>query len=162
MFKKILWVIAGLFLLAQFVRPNQKNPPVASADDFQNVVNPPAEVLTILKNSCYDCHSFETKYPWYSQVAPVSWWLADHIGEGREHLNFSIFGQLAPGDRAEALGEAAEAVQEGEMPLSSYTWFGLHPEADLSAAQLNTLVQWLNANSGEGNEAGSREKDDND
>lgn len=165
MFKKILWVIGGLFLLAQFVRPNQKNPTVAAADDFQNVVNPPAEVLTIVKNACYDCHSFETKYPWYSRIAPVSWWLADHIEEGREHLNFSTFGQLAPGDRAEALGEAAEAVQEGEMPLPSYTWLGLHPEADLSAAQLNTLVQWFNANGGEGNEAGgaaSGEKDDDD
>lgn len=162
MFKKMLWVFGALFVLAQFVRPDQKNPSVVAADDFQNVANPPAEVLTILKNACYDCHSFETKYPWYSQVAPVSWWLANHIGEGRDHLNFSTFGQLAPGDRAEALGEAAEEVQEEEMPLSSYTWLGLHPEADLSAEQLNTLMQWLNANGGEGNVEGGANGEQND
>lgn len=157
MYKKILWVLAGLLLLAQFVRPDQKNPAVDAAVDFQNIANPPAEVMTILKNACYDCHSFETKYPWYAQVAPVSWWLANHINEGREHLNFSTFGQLAAGDRAEALGEAGETVQEGEMPLSSYTWFGLHPEAKLSAAQQNTLVQWFNANGGKGAEVSGKE-----
>lgn len=162
MLKKILGVVAGVFLLAQFVRPNQKNPAVDAAVDFQNVANPPAEVLSVLKNACYDCHSFETKYPWYAHVSPVSWWLANHINEGREHLNFSTFGQLPPGDRAEALGEAAEAVQEGEMPLPSYTWFGLHPEANLSAAQRDLLVQWFNANGGEGNEAGGGEKSDDD
>lgn len=161
MFKKILWVLAGLFVLAQFVRPDQKNPAVDTAVDFQNVANPPVEVMTNLKSACYDCHSFETKYPWYAQVVPVSWWLANHIDEGREHLNFSTFGQLAAGDRAEALGEAAEEIQKGEMPLSSYTWFGLHPEANLSAAQRNTLVQWFNANGGESAGAnGEGEKDD--
>lgn len=160
----MLGVFAGLFLLAQFIRPNQKNPAVDAAVDFQNVANPPAEVMTILKNACYDCHSFETKYPWYARIAPVSWWLADHVQEGREHLNFSTFGQLAAGDRAETLGEAAEEVQEGEMPLSSYTWLGLHPEANLSDAQRNTLVQWFNANGGEGagvsGEGDEDEKDD--
>ena len=164
MYKKILWVLASVIVLAQFIRPSHKNPAIDAAVDFQNVANPPAEVLSILKNACYDCHSYETKYQWYSQISPVSWWLANHIDEGREHLNFSTFGQLAPGARAEALGEAAEAVQEGEMPLSSYTWLGLHPEANLTAAQRNILIQWLNANGGEGAEAGtgSEEKGEDD
>ena len=159
MYKKMIWVLVSLIVLAQFIRPSHKNPAIDATVDFQNVSNPPAEVLTILKNACYDCHSFETKYPWYTQISPVSWWLANHINEGREHLNFSTFGQLASGDRAKALGEAAETVQEGEMPLSSYTWFGLHPEANLSAAQRNTLIQWLNANGGE---AGNEEKGGDD
>lgn len=169
MFKKILWVLAGVILLAQFVRPGREVPAIDAAVDFQNVAAPPAEVLTILKNACYDCHSYETKYPWYAEIAPVSWWLANHVEEGREHLNFSIFGQMAPGDRAEVLGEAAEAVQEGEMPMPSYTWLGLHPDANLSDNQRNTLVQWLNANGEGGNESenaggegGQAEKDDDD
>ena len=149
MLKKIAWVLAELFLLIQFVRPNQTNPTVDSSVDFQNVAAPPTEVLSIMRNACYDCHSFESKYPWYAQVAPASWWLVSHIEEGREHLNFSEFGKLPPGERAEALGEAAEAIQESEMPLPSYTWFGLHPEANLSSAQRNVLVQWLEANGGE-------------
>ncbi len=161
MFKKIAWVVVSLFLLIQFIRPDQKNPVVNATIDFQNVANSPAEVLLILRNACYDCHSFETKYPWYTQIAPVSWWLANHIREGREHLNFSEFGKLPPGDRAETLGEAAEAVQEGEMPLPSYTWLGLHPEANLTAAQQRLLVEWLNANGGEGGDRGV-ESEEND
>ena len=160
MFKKFLWVLAGMLLLAQFVRPSQENPAVDVAADFQNVSNPPVEVLSILKDACYDCHSFETTYPWYAEMSPVSWWLANHIQEGREHLNFSTFGRLAPGERSEQLGEAAEAVQEAEMPLPSYTWLGLHPDAKLSESQRNTLVQWLNANGGEGGETGNGELDD--
>jgi len=161
MFKKIAWILAGLFLLIQFVRPDQKNPVVDSTLDFQNVAKPPAEVLSILKDACYDCHSFETKYPWYSQIAPVSWWLADHIEEGREHLNFSEFGKLAGEDLAEVMEEIPETVQEGEMPLPSYTWLGMHPEANLTAAQRDVVVQWFNA-SGGGENAEGRGSEDND
>lgn len=160
MFKKIAWVLAGLFLLIQLVRPDQTNPTVDSAIDFQNVATPPTEVLSILKNACYDCHSFESKYPWYAQIAPASWWLMSHVEEGREHLNFSEFGKLSLGDRAEALGESAEAIQESEMPLPSYTWFGLHPEANLSDAQRNVLVQWLQANGEQ--ESKAKDKNEND
>ena len=127
----------------------QKNPAVDPAVDFKNVAKPPAEVLNLLKIACYDCHSNETRYPWYSKVSPVSWWLANHIQEGREHLNFSEFGRLSVGDQAEALGEAAEAIQEGEMPMSSYTWMGMHPEANLNSTQRSLLLNWLNANGGE-------------
>jgi hypothetical protein len=160
MFKKVMWILGGMFVLAQFVRPGRETPAVDPALDFQRVANPPAEVQTILKNACYDCHSYETRYPWYAQIAPVSWFLADHINEGRDHLNFSTFGQLAAGDRAEALGEAAETIQEGEMPLPSYTWLGLHPEAKLSQDQQNLLLGWLQANGGEGRGAGGSDDDD--
>ena len=110
----------------------------------------PAEVQTLLEAACYDCHSNETKYPWYSQVAPVSWFVADHIQEGREALNFSTFGNLSANDRSEVMEESAENIQEGEMPLESYVW--MHPEAKLSAAQRETLIQWFSANGGAGNE----------
>lgn len=151
--KKIFWLaIPAALLVIQFFQPDMSNPPVDPAQDIQQVANPPAEVQSILKAACYDCHSNESAYPWYSRISPVSWWVADHINEGREALNFSTFGTLSPGDRAEALEEAAEKVNEGEMPLNSYTW--MHPEARLTAAQKDLLVGWLNASGGEG-EAGA-------
>ncbi len=151
--KKIFWLaIPAALLVIQFFQPDMSNPPVDPAQDIQQVANPPAEVQAILKTACYDCHSNESAYPWYSRISPVSWWVADHINEGREALNFSTFGTLSPGDRAEVLEEAAEKVNEGEMPLNSYTW--MHPEARLTAAQRDLLTGWLNANGGEG-EAGA-------
>lgn len=149
--KKIFWFAALATLIAiQLIRPDTTVIPADPAQDFRQVANPPAEVRAILETACYDCHSNETKYPWYSQVAPVSWWVASHVNEGREALNFSTFGALSTGDRAEALEESAEKIQEGEMPLPSYTWLGMHPEAKLTAVQRDLLTGWLNANGGEG------------
>ncbi len=154
--KNKIWLAIPVALLAiQFIQPDIRNPPVVAAMDIQQVANPPADVKAVLKAACYDCHSNETRYPWYSRVAPVSWWVANHVDEGREALNFSTFGALSPGDRSEILEEAGEKVTEGEMPLASYTW--MHPEARLSAAQRNLLSGWLNANGGEG--AGAPEND---
>lgn len=149
----VLFGLLGLLALAQFIRPDYSNPPVNPADDIQQVAGVPAEVMTVLRASCYDCHSNETVYPWYSKIAPVSWWVVDHVQEGREKLNFSTFGQLSAGDRAEALEEAGETIQEGEMPLQSYTW--MHPAAQLSAANKSLLLNWLQANGGEPSEGGT-------
>ena len=160
LYKKIAFAIVGLLLAIQLIRPSFKNPPVDPAQDFQQVTQAPAEVVSILKKACYDCHSNETKYPWYSQVAPASWFLASHINEGREKLNFSTYGTLSTEDRNEALDEAMESIQEGEMPLPSYTWFGLHPEANLTAAERNTLLGWLTANGGEGGSEAKEEEED--
>lgn len=148
--KKIFWLAPlGALLAIQLIRPEMTNPTADPAQDFRQVAQAPAEVQGILEAACYDCHSNETKHPWYSQVAPVSWWVANHINEGREALNFSTFGALPAEDRAEALEESAEKVQQGEMPLDSYVW--MHPEARLSAEQRNVLLQWLDANGGENN-----------
>lgn len=159
-YKKVAMLIAGLFLAIQFIRPEFKNPPVDPALDFQQQMQAPGEVVDILKKACYDCHSNETKYPWYAQVAPVSWFLANHINEGREKLNFSTFGTLSAEDRAEALEDVPESVQEGEMPLPSYTWLGLHPEANLTVEERGTLMNWFNANGGGEADKGSEEDDD--
>lgn len=146
--KKIFWwSLAGILLALQLFRPNLSNPPVNPAEDLQQTANPPAAVMTALRTSCYDCHSNETQYPWYSQVAPVSWMVANNVREGREKLNFSTFGRLSAADRFEALGEAAEAVQEGEMPVREYVW--LHPAAELTADNRTLLLNWLQANGGE-------------
>ena len=164
MFKKILVLLAIAAVAIQFIRPDRSNPKVNPAQDLAAVANPPAEVQAILKKACYDCHSNETVWPWYSNITPVNWFVANHINEGREKLNFSTFGALSPADRSEALGEAAEAIQEGEMPMSSYVL--MHPEAKLDATQRQTLLNWLQANGeqegGAGHEGKTEHEAEND
>ena len=164
MFKKILVLLLLAVVAMQFIRPDRSNPKVNPAEDLAAVANPPADVQAILKKACYDCHSNETVWPWYSNITPVNWFVVNHINEGREKLNFSTFGTLSPADRSEALGEAAEAVREGEMPMSSYVL--LHPEAKLDATQRQNLLNWLQANgeqegaAGEGSQKGEEEDED--
>lgn len=137
----LLLGLLGLFVLIQFIRPDKSVPSVEASQDICAMLAPPAEVATMLKAACYDCHSYQTRYPWYSQIAPVSWWLANHISEGREHVNFNTFGAMSPGDRLELLAECSEIVLDGEMPLRSYTW--AHPEARLSPEQRRLLANWF-------------------
>lgn len=153
MFKKMLVLLVLVAVAIQFIRPNRSNPKVNPTEELIAVANPPAEVQSILKKACYDCHSNETVWPWYTNITPVNWFVANHVKEGREKLNFSTFGSLSPADRSEALGEAAETIQEGEMPLESYTL--LHPEAKLNAAQRQTLLNWLQANGEQEGDAGT-------
>lgn len=107
----------------------------------------PAGVEKILRQSCYDCHSNTTVWPWYSRVAPVSWFVVHHVKEGREHLNFSGWNNLSHKDQAEALDEIREQIEEGEMPLSTYV-LG-HPEAALSPQEKTELLDWAKATGGE-------------
>lgn len=144
--KKILWIALGILLLMQLIRIDKTNPPIDPSVDFAQAAKPPADVMAILKSACYDCHSSETRYPWYTNVAPVSWWVKNHINEGRKHFDFSSLGMFDPAKRAELLSDAAEVVEHGEMPLNSYTW--MHPEAQLSPEQKNRLVQWMRGGEG--------------
>jgi hypothetical protein len=138
---KILLGLLVLLVLIQFIRIDTTNPPVEPAKDFITLKNPPLPVAHTLKASCYDCHSNETTYPWYTNVAPVSWFIKDHIDEGRRKLNFSEYGDL-PAKRAKhKLDESYEMVAEGEMPMTSYTL--LHRDAALSDAQKQELLAWL-------------------
>ena len=146
--KKTIWLaLAGIFVAMQVIQPDRSAPVPDPAQDIRQVMQPPADIQTMLEEACYDCHSYESKYPWYSKIAPVSWWVSNHISEGREKLNFSTFGTLNAEDRQEAFEEAAESVQKGEMPLDSYTW--MHAKAKLSADQRKALVRWFEAYGGE-------------
>ncbi|MBN8678846.1 MAG: heme-binding domain-containing protein [Chitinophagales bacterium] len=158
MLKKVIGGLGLIFILIQFIRPDQTNPATDVQLDFSAVNNPPEEIKGLLKAACYDCHSNETIYPWYSQIAPVSWWLSAHVREGREHLNFSTFGQLPANDRAKAFEEVAEVTQEGEMPMASYTW--THPEARLSPEQKNSLVAWFSQSGGAKTKNSEEQEDD--
>jgi hypothetical protein len=131
---RTLIVLAVLLILAQLVPIPRENPPV----EEEPVMS--AEVRAILVKACYDCHSNETRWPWYSRVAPMSWLVAYDVRKGREELNFSEWNRMAPKDRAEAREEVWEEVEEGEMP----PWFYLpaHAEARLTPAEMALLREW--------------------
>lgn len=134
--KRIFLALAVLLVLAQFIRPARTNPPINSANELQA---PPA-VMSILQRSCNDCHSNRTVWPWYAQVAPMSWLLADDVGDGRNEINFSEWNTQTPRRTARKLQEICEQVEQHEMPMKTYT--PLHPAAKLSDADRKTLCDW--------------------
>jgi hypothetical protein len=146
--KKILKWAAGalalLFIGIQFVPVNRTNPSSdASRSVWTNSQMTP-EVAGLLRTSCRDCHSNETRWPWYSRVAPVSWFVTDHVNEGREHLNFSEWlpaaGQGENATPQERLHEICEEVSKGAMPLKSYTL--VHTSARLSSDAVRRICEW--------------------
>jgi len=140
--KKILIAVLAIVLIAQFIQPGKEVPELTPEQDFLTMTNAPEEFATLIRTACYDCHSYETKYPWYSKISPVSWWLWDHIQEGREELNFSIWGSYSQKRKNHKLEECAEALVDGWMPLSSYTF--IHRNADLTPEQRDRLALWMN------------------
>lgn len=135
--------LAVIFVGIQFIRPARTNPTIDPAQTIEAHVQISPEVSSILARSCHDCHSNQTVWPWYTNVAPVSWWLSNHVKEGRQELNLSEWGRL-PRDRQERkLRQMCDEVTDGEMPLSSY--LPLHPAARLSEQDKKTLCDWTDA-----------------
>lgn len=128
----------------QAIRPAKTNPPVNSSHTLQAVVPMPPAVESILKRACYDCHSDLTRWPWYSNVAPVSWFVIDHVNSGRRHVNFSEWLRRDTKNPAEYTRERFEAickqVQTHNMPLTSYLL--AHRAAWISQADIETICQW--------------------
>lgn len=142
--KKLLLAIPILAIVIQFLpAPAKTNPPVDPARTLQAVMKPPAAVAGILERACADCHSNETRWPWYANVAPVSWPVRRHVEDGRKHVNFSEW--LKPGDTNftdwNTLEDICESVKSGEMPLAGYDW--LHPEAKLTDADRQAVCAWV-------------------
>ncbi len=142
--KKIILGLIALLVVIQFIRPT-KNLSDDRTYDISTKYALTEEVSSILKVACNDCHSNKTEYPWYAEVQPVAWWLNDHVTDGKRHLNFSNFTSRPIAVQNHKLEETIEMVKEGEMPLSSYTWLGLHSDANLTSAQRETLVKWAEA-----------------
>ncbi|MCB1023415.1 MAG: heme-binding domain-containing protein [Acidobacteria bacterium] len=142
--KKILKIavllIFGAFIGIQFVRPERANPPIDPKMTLEAVTNVPASVQPILKRSCNDCHSNASDYPWYSNVAPISWKVVEHIREGRKELNFSEWGTYSVKKQDHKLDEICEQVETGEMPHNQYLW--IHWDAALSDADKKALCDW--------------------
>ncbi len=126
----IIWTIIVLLILIQFVRIDKENPQTNPQYEYFATTSVPENVQVILKESCFDCHSNHTAYPWYANIAPASWMLSRHIQEGREKLNFSEWGNYSVKDRMELSEEIIEEVSENGMPLKSYVL--IHRNAKLS------------------------------
>jgi cytochrome c551/c552 len=141
--KRIGIAFIVVFIVIQVFRINKTITPVNEQTDFIAVTQTNPEVATILKNACYDCHSNQPTYPWYTSIAPVSWWIKNHINEGSKHLNFSIWQTYTVKRKDHKLEECVEMIEEGEMPMNSYTW--MHPEAKLTDAQKQLLIDWFKA-----------------
>jgi hypothetical protein len=126
--------VAVVFLIIQFVPVERTNPPVTGEVEASD----PA--MEALRNACYDCHSNETRWPWYSRVAPVSWRISQHVRTGRSNLNFSEWQSMPAEERDDAKREIWEKIEGGSMPLSDY--LSMHPEAVLTESWREALRRW--------------------
>ncbi len=141
MIRKVLYILAIVLILIQFYRPDLNNSSYESAvNEFILQNNVSSEVESILKTSCFDCHSNHTSYPFYAQVAPISFWINHHVEEGKEHLNFSDWNNYSIKKKLHKLDEIIEEIEEHEMPLRSYTL--LHTDAKLNEEASKLLVNW--------------------
>jgi hypothetical protein len=141
--KRSALIALAVFLILQAFRIDKSTKPADPAKDFILLNQPGEELGNLLKNSCYDCHSNQASYPWYTNIAPVSWWIKHHINEGSEHLNFSEWSTYSSRKADHKLKECVEMLEESEMPLSSYVL--MHGDAALSAEQSKQLTDYLSS-----------------
>ena len=130
---------AGLVII-QFFQPEKNMRPVDPAEDLLMVAEVPEHLAELIKNSCYDCHSNQTVYPWYNRISPVSWYLYKHIKKGKEDLNFSDYGLLDKADKIGAFADFCDVLDAGSMPLQSYML--IHKNARLTQEERETLCIW--------------------
>lgn len=138
-----LGLLSGVIVLIgiQFLPQQRNEKSQAVGADLIGILPVPERVGVILKRSCYDCHSNATNYPWYAKIQPVGWWLAKHIRDGKKELNFDEFGNYSRRRQQSKLGAVANSVEDGTMPLSSYTL--IHQSAKLSAAEKQLIISWM-------------------
>lgn len=130
-------------IIAQFFGPAKTNPASDASQSIESCLQLTPPVAAILDRSCNDCHSNKTRWPWYSNVAPVSWFVIDHVDEGRQNLNFSEWGRINQRDVDGMLKQICREVESEGMPLGSYT--PLHPGSRLSAEDRKLICDWTDA-----------------
>ncbi|MGM1056650.1 MAG: heme-binding domain-containing protein [Bacteroidota bacterium] len=140
--KIILLIMLLVFIGIQFIPTTRNQNDIVAPTDLMEVYNVPEHVEVIFKTSCYDCHSNNTKYPWYNKLQPVSWIMEGHIKEGKEELNFNEFGSYSERRQKSKFKSILSQVKDGEMPLASYTL--THREAKLSENEKKALEDWIN------------------
>ncbi len=141
MIKKIMIVLLVALVAIQFFRPTKNEGNALSKNDIAHTVIVSPEVQKILEVSCNDCHSNNTVYPWYTAVQPIGWWLNNHVDEGKDEINFSEFNTYSMKRKLHKFKEIKEQVEEGEMPMSSYTM--VHGEAKFSEEQKQLILKWV-------------------
>lgn len=140
MFKKIMWVLLLALIAIQFFHPKKNKAEGTQPNAIGLAYAIPEDVKSILVKACNDCHSNNTRYPWYSKVQPVHWWLNGHIKEGKGKINFDEFTHRPLRYQYHKMEETIEMVKEGEMPLKSYTW--THKDAKLTDSERSKLTGW--------------------
>ncbi|MEX2115883.1 MAG: heme-binding domain-containing protein [Bacteroidota bacterium] len=133
--------IVTVFIIIQFFRSERTNPPVDPSNTLYSAVHVPENVRTILERSCFDCHSNETRWPWYSAIAPAMWVVAHDVEEARENLNFSEFGTYKPLRAVAKLDMVCEQLINRNMPLPEY--LVLHPGAQISKEEVDIICDWI-------------------
>lgn len=142
--KKIALFIIVILIVIQFFHPAKNQSTDVLPTDIATMYGAiPADVNTILKKACNDCHSNYTEYPWYNNIQPVAWWLNNHVKDGKRHLNFSDFGSMRVARQYKRMNDCIEEVKEGGMPLDSYLW--IHTNAKLTDEEKQKLYNWCNA-----------------
>ena len=136
-----LIVLLSILVVIQFIQPARNQSVQASTSGIAQVINVPDTVQAILQNSCYDCHSNNTRYPWYATLQPGAWWMASHIEEGKEELNFDDFANYSKRRQLSKLKAIQGAIEDESMPLPSYTI--IHRDANLTQKDQKLLKDWL-------------------
>jgi hypothetical protein len=135
--KQVALLVVVVAAAAQFIRPGRKNPPIDPNRSIQAHAGTPAALVAVLDRACRDCHSNATVWPWYTQVAPLSWAMAYEAAAGRKAVNFSEWAGYSPAQQRDLLIQSCQDASTGRMPWS--TWTLLHPETKLSAQDVETI-----------------------
>ena len=130
-----------VFIIIQFIRPAHNTNGQMLLTDITKTIKVPDKILDLFKNSCYDCHSNDTRYPWYVNIEPLGWMLANHIKNGKVNLNFSEFGSYSKRKQANKLRAIAKSINDATMPISSYTI--MHTDAKLSEENKKMITDWV-------------------
>lgn len=141
MIKKVLIGLLILLIVFQFIRPPKNQAEGLSDNDISLTYGVPEAVHKVFVQKCYDCHSHNTLYPWYTNIQPVGWWMYSHIEEGKEHLNFSEFKTYDEREANHKLEEISEVLVEGVMPLDSYLW--IHRDAKVTSQETDMINNWI-------------------
>ncbi|MEO5898141.1 MAG: heme-binding domain-containing protein [Vicinamibacterales bacterium] len=132
--------MAAGFVVAQFFGPTPTNPPTDAGAVLFVRTHVPADAAGVLRRACRDCHSNETTWPWYSHLAPVSWFVIDHVNHGRSHFNYSQWAKYSAEDVERLLKASCDLARKGAMPIPSY--LRMHADAALSPADVEAVCRW--------------------
>lgn len=143
--KDVVKIALGILFVGlvgiQFIPTERNESKKATDQDFLEVYEVPKDITNLVKTSCYDCHSNQTNYPWYSNIQPVGWFLQNHINEGKAELNFSTFGKLSGRMQKMKIESMINQIEDGEMPMPSYLY--IHREAELSDVEKENVITYL-------------------
>ena len=139
---KILMAVLAVLIAIQFIQPSRNKNEGVLPSDISHIINVPQNIGMLFKNACYDCHSNNTHYPWYTYIQPIGWLIANDIKEGKEKVNFSEWGNLSSRKQKTRLREIKNIINEGKMPLTSYKL--MHKDARMNKNQEQLIIDWIN------------------